>query len=83
MRHFVEKSGLRAPSEESVNEALSLFADAYENPEMIKAEIRKNSKQLASFRDQAFERDLFNYIQLGAKCEVKEMNFSDLLQIQD
>ncbi len=78
---YVKKSGLQAPSDDAINEELSLVADAYEDPEAVKEAIRKNKEQFANIRNQAFERDLFNYIQNSAKCEVKEETFSELLRV--
>ena len=78
---YVKKSGLQAPSDDSVNEELNLVADAYEDPEALKQSIRANKEQFSAIRNQAFERDLFNYIQNSAKCEVKEETFSELLRV--
>ncbi len=81
IQHFVEKSGLKSPSDESVESILSMIADAYEDPEMVKREIRKDSKQFSSIRNQAFEHDVFNYIQNNSKCEQQQVSFFELLEL--
>lgn len=79
LARYVDKSGLKAPSEESIEFILNMYAKAYEEPEAVKREMRKDKKRFSAVREQAFERDVLNYIQSNAKCEPEEKTFSELM----
>ncbi len=76
---YIAQSGLQGPSEDSINEQIALIADAYEDPEEVKRELKKTPEYLKGVRDRAFERDLINYIKSNAQCEYADISFSQLM----
>lgn len=83
LTHYVELSGIKAPSEESIEYLLNMYAEAYDDPEEAKREIKNDKKQFTLVRNQAYERDLLNYIQSNAKCETEEKTFSELMGLKE
>ena len=70
---------IKQPSEQSIENQLNSFAGAYEDPEEVKAEIRKDKKQYSQLLRLAMEDDLVNAVLSKAQVETENTTFSDLI----
>ena len=82
VRKIVEELNLQEPSESFVEAQLDAIAGAYEEPEEVKAEIRKNKQAFENVKSAAIEAEVVAKVLEKASAGEKVMGFSELVNAQ-
>ena len=82
VRKIVEELNLQEPSESFVEAQLDAMAGAYEEPEEVKAEIRKNKQAFENVKSAAIEAEVVAKVLEKASAGEKVMGFSELVNAQ-
>ena len=79
LRAIADKSGIKEASKEFVEKHLNLIADAYEDPEEVKKQIRGDKEQFENVKNIAYEDEIVAHVMAKASKGDKQMSFDEII----
>ena len=70
------------PADETVEKELDLIVGAYENPEDVKADIKKNKQRMQQIKDTALDHEIVAKIIEAASPKRNDITFLELINLR-
>ena len=79
---YMSQNNITEPADETVEKELDLIVGAYENPEDVKADIKKNKQRMQQIKDTALDHEIVAKIIEAASPKRNDITFLELINLR-